>query len=81
LNVPQRVRLRSSLVAALLDELFEQPAGLNSSSLAIGVERDDPVSPLCSRNARPRKGLVGRAQWETRRAILETYMSKLGRTI
>jgi hypothetical protein len=26
LNVPQRVRLRSSLAAALLDELFEQPA-------------------------------------------------------
>jgi hypothetical protein len=25
LNVPQRVRLRSSLAAALLDELFEQP--------------------------------------------------------
>ncbi len=24
-----------------------------------------PVSPLCSRNARPRKGLVGRAQWGT----------------
>jgi hypothetical protein len=23
------------------------------------------VSPLCSRNARPRKGLVGRAQWGT----------------
>jgi hypothetical protein len=26
LNVPQRVRLRSSLAAALLDGLFEQPA-------------------------------------------------------
>jgi hypothetical protein len=25
LNVPQRLRLRSSLAAALLDELFEQP--------------------------------------------------------
>jgi hypothetical protein len=25
LNVPRRVRLRSSLAAALLDELFEQP--------------------------------------------------------
>jgi hypothetical protein len=22
-----------------------------------------PVSPLCSRNARPQKALVGRAQW------------------
>lgn len=27
------------------------------------------MSPLCSRNARPRKGLVGRAQWGTHRAI------------
>ena len=26
LNVPQRVRLRSSLAAALLDNLFEHPA-------------------------------------------------------
>ncbi len=25
--------------------------------------RDGPVSPLCSRNARPQKALVGRAQW------------------
>jgi len=30
LNVPQRVRLRSSLAAALLDGLFEHPAGLFS---------------------------------------------------
>ena len=30
LNVPQRVRLRSSLAAALLDELFELPAGIAS---------------------------------------------------
>ena len=28
-------------------------------------EGDDPVSPLCSRNARSQKTLVGRAQWET----------------
>ena len=28
LNVPQRVRLRSSLAAALLDGLFEHPAGV-----------------------------------------------------
>ena len=28
-------------------------------------EGDDPVSPLCSRNARPQKALVGRAQWGT----------------
>ena len=26
---------------------------------------DGPVSPLCSRNARPQKALVGRAQWGT----------------
>ena len=26
---------------------------------------DGPVSPLCSRNARPKKALVGRAQWGT----------------
>ena len=25
---------------------------------------DGPVSPLCSRNARPPKALVGRAQWK-----------------
>ncbi|MBU6432938.1 MAG: hypothetical protein KJS98_06440 [Nitrospirae bacterium] len=30
LNVPQRVRLRSSLAAALLNGLFEHPAGLIS---------------------------------------------------
>jgi hypothetical protein len=29
-------------------------------------EGDDPVSPLCSRNARSQKTLVGRAQWGTR---------------
>ena len=28
-------------------------------------ERDGSVSPLCSRNARPQKALVGRAQWGT----------------
>jgi hypothetical protein len=39
------------------------------------------VSPLCSRNARPKKALVGRAQWGAH-PILETrYMSKLGRII
>jgi hypothetical protein len=27
--------------------------------------KDSPVSPLCSRNARPWKALVGRAQWGT----------------
>ncbi len=31
---------------------------------------DGPVSPLCSRNARSQKTLVGRAQWGTLRAIL-----------
>jgi hypothetical protein len=28
-------------------------------------KKDDPVSPLCSRNARSEKTLVGRAQWGT----------------
>ena len=28
-------------------------------------KKDDPVSPLCSRNARSEKTLVGRAQWVT----------------
>jgi len=28
-------------------------------------EKDGPVSPLCSRNARPQQALVGRAQWGT----------------
>ena len=32
---------------------------------------DGPVYPLCSRNARPEKALVGRAQWGTYPAILE----------
>ncbi len=27
--------------------------------------KDGPVSPLCSRNARPQQALVGRAQWGT----------------
>jgi hypothetical protein len=29
-----------------------------------------PVSLLCSRNARPQKALVGRAQWEAKQATL-----------
>ena len=33
LNVPERVRLRSSLAAALPDEIFEHPAGMFSSGL------------------------------------------------
>jgi hypothetical protein len=38
-----------------------------------------PIGPLCSRNARPQKALVGRAQWETNRAtLLEESTSKLG---
>ncbi len=41
--------------------------------------RDGPVSPLCSRNARPQKALVGRAQWETHPGHPgATYTSKLG---
>src|SRR5437870_3868513 len=50
------------------------------------------ISLLCSRNARPRKGLVGRAQWETDQATLpsrswttrprgEGKTSELGRSI
>ena len=35
-----------------------------ASLLAGGVE-GSLIGLLCSRNARPRKGLVGRAQWET----------------
>src|SRR2546422_10489916 len=38
LNVPQRVRLGPSLAAALLDELFEQPAGVFSCC----TTREDP---------------------------------------
>ena len=29
-----------------------------------------PVGLLCSRNARPQKALVGRAQWETKQVPL-----------
>jgi hypothetical protein len=32
---------------------------------AVSKGWDDPVSPLCSRNARSQKTLVERAQWET----------------
>jgi hypothetical protein len=40
------------------------------------------VSPLCSRNARPRKGLVGRAQWGTHPGHpWETSKSKIRRVI
>ena len=40
------------------------------------------MSPLCSRNARPQKALVGRAQWETHPGHPgATYTSKLGMTI
>ena len=36
------------------------------------------VDLLCSRNARPEKALVGRAQWETKQtALLERRRSKL----
>jgi hypothetical protein len=45
-------------------------------------EGDDPVSPLCSRNARSQKTLVGRAQWGTHLGNPgETSTSKLGRII
>ena len=32
--------------------------------------RRRPVGLLCSRNARPKKALVGRAQWETKQTTL-----------
>ncbi len=44
------------------------------------MERDSPVSPLCSRNARSQKTLVGRAQWGTHPGHPEeTSTSKLGK--
>jgi hypothetical protein len=43
-------------VNLLIGRLLKKPASRG---------RDGAVSPLCSRNARPRKGLVGRAQWGT----------------
>ena len=45
LNVPQRVRLGPSLAAALLDELFEHPAGscsVDSDMGTIGFPADRP---------------------------------------
>ena len=39
LNVPQRVRLRSSLAAALLDSLFEHPAGMFSRCATLADHR------------------------------------------
>ena len=40
------------------------------------------VSPLCSRNARSQKTLVGRAQWGTHLGHLgETSTSKLGKLL
>jgi hypothetical protein len=39
--------------------------------VGVGVVRGGwPVSLLCSRNARPQKALVGRAQWATNQATL-----------
>ena len=40
----------------------------------------EPVDLLCSRNARPRKALVGRAQWEITAPIPEELTSELGGT-
>jgi hypothetical protein len=34
------------------------------------------MSPLCSRNARPRRGLVGRAQWGTHRGHPEDTVNE-----
>jgi hypothetical protein len=42
LNVPQRVRLRSSLAAALLDGLFEHPAIILTSA-----PMEDSIDDLC----------------------------------
>ena len=40
------------------------------------------MSPLCSRNARSQKTLVGRAQWETHPGHpWKTYMNTTGRDI
>ena len=41
-----------------------------------------PADPLCSRNARPQKALVGRAQWEINRLPVlgsELFRSLVGR--
>jgi hypothetical protein len=45
--------------------------------------KDGPVSPLCSRNARPQQALVGRAQWGGLiRVTLRVYKpSQRGRTL
>ena len=46
-----------------------------SCSQSVGMEPDDL---LCSRNARPQKALVGRAQWKINQPpSLEEIMSKL----
>jgi hypothetical protein len=36
----------------------------------VGKNKKDRVGLLCSRNARPQKALVGRAQWEPKQATL-----------
>ncbi len=42
----------------------------------------EPDDLLCSRNARPQKALVGRAQWKINQPpSLERETSKLGRSI
>ena len=45
-----------------------------------GGEGVEPVDLLCSRNARPEKALVGRAQWEINEPILEEITSEHGWT-
>ena len=58
LNVPQRVRLGPSLAAALLDSLFEHPAGVRSCCATRGDHRSSAVAKWIFRSLRGRELLL-----------------------
>ena len=64
-----------SSAAALLDDLFEQPARFLARGTEEGMEPDDL---LCSRNARLPKALVERAQSRINQATHITYRKTEG---
>ena len=55
---------------SVFEERVPSPTSPTVLAPCLGIgEEGRPARLLCSRNARPEKGLVGRAQSETKRAI------------